>query len=114
MAFLTRLAGIATSGFSDCCALRMRVSMSAMGSLMLMRAPLPTRLDHAGNLAVKRDDAQLATRQTELAVDAARPTRQRATVPQPDRRGVARQLLQLLARGVTLLDGELLVVRDLQ
>src|ERR1700758_513487 len=39
MAFFTFDAGTATVTFSVACALRMRVSMSAMGSLMLMGAP---------------------------------------------------------------------------
>src|SRR5688500_7200776 len=76
----------------------MRISMSAMGSLMLMRVSLPSllpaRLDDAGHFALERQVAQLVATQAELAVDAARPAGQRAAVAQANRRGVARQLLQ--------------------
>src|SRR5262245_46270031 len=105
---------MATEGFSARWALRMRVSMSAIGSVMLMLGLLPARLDHARDLAVQRDQPQLPARQPELAVNPARAPGQRAAVPQPHRRGVARQLLQLLARRVALLDRQLLVIGDLQ
>src|SRR5688572_29583405 len=91
-------AGIATSVCPTIWALRMRISMSAMGSLMLMGALLPACLDHAGHFAAQRELAQLVARETELAEHAARPSGQRATVAQAHRRGIARQLLQLLAR----------------
>src|SRR5580704_7620218 len=48
-------------------ALRIRVSMSAMGSVIVM-AGLPTCLRHAGNLAGMHHDAQADTAQPELAV----------------------------------------------
>src|SRR5690554_4942292 len=85
-------------GFSDICALRMRVSMSAIGSLMLIGHLLPARLDHARDLAAHRDLAQLVARQPELAEIAARAARERAAVTQTHRARIARQLLQLLAR----------------
>src|SRR4030095_14558284 len=91
-------AGIDTSVCPTIWALRMRTSMSAIGSLMLMQVSLPAGLDHAGHLAAQREIAQLVAPQAELAVDPARPAGQRAAVAQAHRRGVARQLLQLVAR----------------
>src|SRR6185436_7418757 len=111
-------AGIATSVCPTIWALRMRTSMSAMGSLILMRFSLPsflpTCLDHAGHLAAQRQIAQLVAPQAELAVDPARPAGQRATVAQPHRGGVARQPLQLAARLFARLVGGALVVDDLE
>src|SRR5512145_3489073 len=79
----------------------MRISMSAIGSLMLMRVSLPflpTCLDDARHFALERQVAQLVAPKAELAVHAARPPGERAAVAQPHRRGVARQPLQLVAR----------------
>src|SRR5882672_5223691 len=96
---LSLLAGTATEVFSASCAFRIRVSMSAMGSLMLIQSLLlPACLGHAGNLATHGDLAQLAAAQTELAEHPARTPRQRAAIAQPHRAGVARKLLKLLAR----------------
>src|SRR6185436_17778853 len=92
----------------------MRVSMSAIGSVIGMCGLLPARLDHARDLPVQRDQAQLAAGDPELAVDAARAPGERAAVAQPHRRSVARQLLQLLARREALLGGKLRVVRELE
>src|SRR5262245_1283526 len=100
--------------FSERWALRIRVSMSAIGSVIGMGTPLPARLDQAGATTVKRDQPQLAARNPELAVDAARAPGERAAVPQPHRRGIARQLLQLFARGEALFGRQLRVVRDLE
>src|SRR5467141_5344826 len=79
----------------------MRISMSAIGSLMLIDVSLPsflpTCLDHAGHFAAQRQVAQLVATEAELAVHAARPAGQRAAVAQAHRRGVARQPLQLAA-----------------
>src|SRR3990172_8005828 len=96
---LTRDEGIATDSFSASCALRMRVSISAIGSLMLMLCLLsPAGFGHAGNFAAHGDLAQLVAPQAKLAVHAARAPRQLAAVAHPRRAGVARQLLQLHAR----------------
>ena len=79
----------------------MRVSMSAIGSLMLMDidllqpAGLPAGLDDAGNVALERKLADLAASQAELAERAARAAGDAAAVAQPRRVGIARQLLQL-------------------
>src|SRR3954451_22124187 len=50
--------------------LRMRVRKSAMGSVIDMRSP--TRLRHAGDVAVVRELAQADPAEAELAVDGAR------------------------------------------
>src|SRR6516162_4889537 len=52
----SREAGTSTLGWRAAMALRTRVSMSAMGSLIIFLLPglLPTRLDHSRNLAVER------------------------------------------------------------
>src|SRR5512140_2018509 len=110
---LTRDEGIATDSFSASCALRMRVSISAIGSLMLMLCLLsPAGFGHAGNLAAHGDLAQLVAPQTELAVYAARAARQLAAIAHARGAGVARQPLQLHARRHPLVLGLLEVVDD--
>src|SRR6185436_13590982 len=101
MACLTFDAGMTTLTFSVACALRMRVSMSAMGSLMLMISLLPARLDHAGDLPAHRDLADLVAREAELAEGPAGPPGDGAAVAQPHGRGVAGQRLHLSARLIT-------------
>src|SRR5512142_1974736 len=96
---LTRDEGIATDSFSASCALRMRVSISAIGSLMLMLCLLsPAGFGHAGDFTAHGDVAQLVSPQAELAVDPARAAGQLAAVTHPRRARVARQPLQLHAR----------------
>src|SRR6185503_9861133 len=112
MAIFTLDEGIATVARSISCALRMRVSMSAMGSVMLMRHLSPARLDDAGDLPAHRVLAQLVAAQAEFAVVAARTTGQRAAVAQPRLVGVPRQLLQLHARRVAVLVGRARVGDD--
>src|SRR3954453_7450541 len=86
----------------------MRVSMSAIGSVMLMGhltltcfAPrssatcLPARLDHTRDLATHCVLTQLVASEAELAEHAARTSRQAAAVAQPYRTCIARKLLQL-------------------
>src|SRR5437868_10825888 len=114
MARFTFDAGTTTLTFSVACALRMRVHMSAMGSLMLMSCLLPARLDHSGDLAAHRDLADLVAREAELAERAARAARHGAAVAQPHGRGVAGQRLQLRARLVARLVGGLRVLDDRQ
>src|SRR3989304_625360 len=106
--------GMLTSTCPTIWALRMRVSISAIGSVMLIADSLPARLDHARNLAAHRKLAQFDPPQGELAVHAPRASGQRAAVAQPHRRSVARQLLQLGARGVPVLIGGLGVVDHLE
>ena len=70
----------------------MRVSMSAIGSLMLIQSLLlPASFGHAGDLATHGDFTQLVAAEAELAKDAARTAGQRAAIAQPDRAGIARQ-----------------------
>src|SRR5690606_2301592 len=94
--------GICTDGLPTAAALRMRTSMSAMGSVMLMigflhRYPkgLPGRLAHARHIAAHGRLAQLVAAQAELRVDGARAPGHRAAGGLAGRGRVARQLLQL-------------------
>src|SRR5215470_5903688 len=94
----------------------MRVSMSAIGSVMLIFhltcIRLPARLDDAGDLTTHRELAELVARKSELAEIAARAAGQRAPVAQPGRVGVARQLLDLEPCREAHLFGRLGVVQD--
>src|SRR5688572_6617773 len=105
-------AGTRTLAFSVAWALRMRVSMSAMGSLMLMASSLPAGLDHSGDLAAHGDLADLVAREPELAEGSAGAAGHGAAVAQPDGRGVARQRLQLGAGLVAGVVGRLRVLDD--
>src|SRR5512134_39214 len=107
-------AGITTSVFSTPWAFRIRVSMSAMGSLMLIvRSPrLPAGLDEARDVAPHRGFADLGPRQAELAERAARTAGDVAAVAQPAGAGVARQCLQALHRVHALVHRAGLVVDD--
>src|SRR3990167_6093339 len=97
MDVFTRDEGIATDSFSASCALRIRVSISAIGSLMLMLCLLsPAGFGHAGNLAAHGDLAQLVSSQAELAVYPAWAARQLAAVAHACRGRVPRQSLQLM------------------
>src|SRR5690349_10910201 len=110
--------GIATVGFSTICALRMRVSISAMGSLMLIRnspdrscAPRsPAGLDHAGDVTLEGKLTDLVARQAELAEGSAGAARQPAAIALAGRVGVAGQLLKLETGGIALFLGLLRVV----
>src|SRR5690348_12967363 len=101
-----------TLTFSVAWAFRMRVSMSAMGSLMLIVLLLPARLDHSGNLAAHGDLADLVPREPELAEGAARAARDRAAVAQAHGRGIAGQGGDLGARFVPGFVRRLRVVDD--
>src|SRR5688572_23458754 len=124
METFSREAGITVSVCPTIWALRMRISMSATGSLMLIRISpypgslalthLPAGLDHAGHLALEREVAQLVASEAELAVHAARPAGERTAVAQAHRRRVARQLLQLDARFVLRLVGSARILQHLQ
>src|SRR5579875_3049218 len=63
--------GIVTRSCSALLALRMRVSMSAIGSVSTVSL-LPARLRHAGDRALVRELAQADAAQAELAEDRAR------------------------------------------
>src|SRR5689334_13778085 len=112
MARFTFDAGTFTLTFSVACALRMRVSMSAMGSLMLMFSLLPARLDHAGDLAAHRDLADLVAREAEFAECAAGTSRDGAAVAQPHGGCIAGHRLQLGAGLVAGIVGGLRVAQD--
>src|SRR5579863_10135663 len=60
--------GILTLSNIAALALRIRVSMSAMGSVIVMSIPLPTGLRHAGHLARVHHHPQTDPTQPELAV----------------------------------------------
>src|SRR4051812_31433576 len=107
-------AGTLTVGLATICALRMRVSRSAMGSLMLMSSllALPAGLDHAGDVATEGHLADLVSGQAELAERAAPAAGDRAAVALARRVGIARQLLQPQARGRPLLVAPLHVGGD--
>src|SRR5512147_136828 len=111
---LRRDAGIVTSEWPTSCALRMRVSMSAIGSCMLISFSLPACLDDARHFALQRQVAQLVAPKAELAIDAARPAGEGAAVAQAYGRRVARQLLQLGAGFLARLVGGALVVDDVE
>src|SRR5690606_31542958 len=79
------LEGMRTSSCIAMLALRIRVSMSAMGSVMVMRRlPSPARLGHAGQLACVRELAQADAAQPELAEHGVRPTAASAPGVGPD------------------------------
>src|SRR5918993_761827 len=65
--------GMSTVSCAAMMPLRIRVRKSAMGSVMLMRSPLPARLGHAGDVALVGHLAQADPAQAELAVDGAGP-----------------------------------------
>src|ERR1700689_3372085 len=66
--------GILTLSNIAAFALRMRVSMSAIGSVIVMSVLLPTCLRHAGNLTGVDHHAQADSAEAELAVHRTRPT----------------------------------------
>src|SRR5258707_4487192 len=78
--------------------LRLRVSRSAMGSVMLMRRPSPARLGETGHLTTTGDLADLHPREAEHAVHAARAAANRAALALTRRTRIARLRLQLHPR----------------
>src|SRR5688572_20272498 len=91
----------------------MRVSMSEIGSVILIKAPLPAGLPQTRNVAAHRGLAQLRSRQAELPIEAVRAARQRAAVAQPNRIRVAWELLQTLLRLELVLVGRPRVANEL-
>src|SRR5271169_6792278 len=107
-------AGEATTAWRARCPLRIRVSMSPNGSLIVIAGILlPARLEHAWDLPRGGKLAQRNPRQLELPVKAARPAGQGAAVAHPRRRAVARQQCELELRCKTLLGRRGSVDRDL-
>src|SRR5471032_4637 len=92
--------------------LRMRVSKSPTGSvIMVYGPPLPARLHDAGQSARRGEFAQREPRKLELAVHGPRTARDRASVANTRRRGVARQLGELEPGAEALLRRQLVVHR---
>src|SRR5579884_2204130 len=87
-AALRRLAGMSTAGRSMKLALRMRVSMSATVSVIMVVGPSPARLGDAGDQPVAGHVAEADAADAELAVHRPRPPAQFAA--QPDADDVAR------------------------
>src|SRR5688572_23139291 len=102
MAVFTLEDDIDTSVLRAVCALRMRVSRSAMGSVMLMPRSSPARLRDARDLAAVHDLADLHARETELAVHATGAARDRAAHAAAGGARIARLRLQLRLRGRAL------------
>src|ERR1043166_947882 len=86
MASLNLLAGMSTTWRSMRLALRMRVSMSAMGSVIMAQFLSPARFLDAGNQSVGRHVAETDPADAELAVDRARPAAQLAAKPHTNAR----------------------------
>src|SRR6516164_3314083 len=76
-------AGTSTFGWRAWIALRTRVSMSAIGSLVivLLLPFLPASLGHTRNLAVQSELAEAEAANSELAQECARPSTTPASVP---------------------------------
>src|SRR5439155_24042769 len=102
-------AGAATTAWRACCPLRMRVSMSPRGSVIMARLPSPARFEHAGDQTGRGQLADRDARQFELPVIAARPPGQGAAVADPRDGAVARQFGQLQLRFEGLLGRRLTV-----
>src|SRR5262245_3944128 len=81
----------------------MRVSISPSGSFIASVPPLPARLHHAGDHALARQLAQHVAAQAQLAVVAARATRELAAVAHARGRRIARQSRELQVRREALL-----------
>src|ERR1044071_8338234 len=92
---LSRETGTSSRSFFARWALRIRVSRSEMGSVMLIAFSsfLPARLDHAGQIALQREVPQMDAAEPDLAVDAARAAADPAPVAVAD---LALQLLLFL------------------
>src|SRR5882672_11522421 len=92
--------------------LRMRVSKSPTGSvIMVYGPPLPARLHDAGQSARRRELSQSKTRKLELAIDGPRTARELAAIADARRRRVARQLGKLEPRVEALFRRQLVVDR---
>src|SRR5277367_3024813 len=89
-ASLRRLAGTSVRSCLARPALRIRVSMSAIGSVIMAS---PTGLDHAGELSAEREHPKADPAKLEVAVIRARATTNLATVPVP--RGELLRAVQL-------------------
>src|SRR5262249_2076514 len=77
---LTRENGTSTLPLRACAPLRMRVSMSAIGSVSI---PSPTRLHEAGNLSLAGEPAQTEATQPEASIETPRAAAHRTAVVGP-------------------------------
>src|SRR5262245_17419967 len=102
MAALSLVAGMSTAGRSMRLALRMRVSMSAIGSVIMVSAPSPAGLGHTRDEAVRGHPAEADAADAELAVDGARPAAELAAVADADDRARLHQLGRVALGGVLL------------
>src|SRR5688572_8040465 len=91
----------------------MRVSMSEIGSVILIAESLPAGFPDARDLAAHRRFAELRARQTKLAIVAVRAPRQSAAIAEANGVRIARQLLQLLLRLGLVVVGRLRVANEL-
>src|SRR3989338_9017319 len=106
MARFTRDDGMRTLSFSAWRLLRMRVSMSAIGSVIIVKYLLPARLEHAGHFALHHEFAQLAAPQPEFFVHTARAPGQGAARTLARARRIPRHFLKRDHCLVALLLGE--------
>src|SRR5262249_1339271 len=90
---LSRDAGMSTRVCLAVTALRIRVSISAIGSVIFLRSQLsafafrpglPAALGHAGDVALERELAEAQAAQRKLPHVGTRPAAQMAAVAQPD------------------------------
>src|SRR5882757_8477136 len=105
--------GVETLDFERICALRMRVIKSLIGSCVdIWRPSLPARLHEPGNQALGAEFTQRDTAELVLAIDRAWTSGHFATMADPGRRRIARQLRELQRRGKPLFHRLLLVGDD--
>src|SRR5262249_41748037 len=90
----SRVVGMSTAGRSMLLAVRIRVSMSAMGSVIMVGTSSPAGLLDAGDQPVAGHVAEADTANPELAVDRPRPAAQPAA--EPDLDALARRHLHLV------------------
>src|SRR5215469_14578265 len=78
------VAGISTAARSMRLALRMRVSMSAIGSVIMALTPLPTRFLYARNETIAGQAAKTDPADAELPIDGPAPAAQLAAIADAD------------------------------
>src|SRR6516162_4092368 len=105
-------AGEAMTAWRALCPLRIRVSISPRGSLIVIGIFLPARLDHAWNLPGGGEFAQSDARQLEFPIIAARAAVEGATIANPRFSAVAWQLRELQLRRKPLFGRRVAVNRD--
>src|SRR5690606_13668342 len=104
--------GMLTDVLFTICALRTRVNISAMGSLMLMYFLLPAGFGHAGHFAAHRHFAKFVACEAKLAEYATRTTGNDAAIALASRVRIAGQLLQLQTCLIAFFVGLRLIVDD--